>query len=59
MKSADGREKRTKFIGEVFNPSTFTCSAEIVHILESISTSDWEHTSIKIVDALARADIAL
>ncbi|KAF9466380.1 hypothetical protein BDZ94DRAFT_1319635 [Collybia nuda] len=57
-KSKGGREKRTRFIGEVFNSSVLTCGAEITHILGSISSNDWELTSTKIMDALARADLA-
>ncbi|KAH7930861.1 hypothetical protein BV22DRAFT_1115973 [Leucogyrophana mollusca] len=56
--TTSGRAKRTQFVNEVFgSPKVFKCSAEIVEILENVSTSAWEYTAAKVTDALARSDI--
>jgi hypothetical protein len=55
----NGLEKRNAFIKEVFDPTVFTCSGEIVHFLTTVSTNDWEETFLRILDILGRADITL
>ncbi|KAH7916007.1 hypothetical protein BJ138DRAFT_763770 [Hygrophoropsis aurantiaca] len=58
IKQNSGKAKRTHFIQEVFGSSKwFLCSSEIIQILQNVSTSAWEHTAAKIIDALARSDI--
>ncbi|TFK42893.1 hypothetical protein BDQ12DRAFT_297633 [Crucibulum laeve] len=52
-----GRGKRTAYIKETFNPAFFTCSEEIITLLENITTIDWSVTAIKIMDTLATSDI--
>jgi hypothetical protein len=58
--SPSGRTKRTQFIKDVFDsPQTFTCGQEVMQVLESVSTSDWETTAMSIIDILAESNIAL
>jgi len=57
-KSRDGLEKRNAFIGEVFDPAIIAGSKEVVQILKTISTTDWETTFLKVLDILASADIS-
>ncbi|KAF8892601.1 hypothetical protein BD779DRAFT_1784199 [Infundibulicybe gibba] len=54
---AGGREKRTEFINQVFDPLTFSTGREIVGLLNSISSTDWDVTSLKIMDILAETDM--
>lgn len=56
--SKDGLEKRDAFIQEVFDPTNFAGSKEVVHTLKTISVTDWEATFLKILDILARFDIS-
>ena len=60
--SAPGRARRTAFIHSVFGstapPEVAAVGLEIAQILENVPTSDWEETSVKIVDALARGNVA-
>lgn len=59
-KTEQGKLKRTEFIQELFgSDSQFSCSQELVDILQYISSSRWEDTAMKIIDALARSDITL
>jgi hypothetical protein len=54
--------QRVKFIRDVFVvalPSHAQVGQEIVPILEEILLSDWDVTTAKIVDVLARSRIAL
>jgi len=53
-----GRVKRTQFIQKVFDTSLFICSREIIHSLESISSSDWSKTASNIMELLAGSDIS-
>jgi hypothetical protein len=57
-KSRGGLNKRDAFIHEVFDPAMVAGSEEVVHILKTISVTDWEATFLKILDILARADIS-
>ncbi|KAG1756292.1 uncharacterized protein EDB91DRAFT_1192061 [Suillus paluster] len=53
-----GKAKRTEFINELFGSEKhFSCSQELVGILQYISSSHWEDTTMKVIDALARSDI--
>jgi hypothetical protein len=54
-----GREKRSKYIREVFDPSIFKCSEMVVEHLEHISNPDWSITSMKIIKTLADSDLSL
>lgn len=56
-KPKGGQEKRSQFISEVFNPSFCACSEVVVEILTSLSTSEWDAVSLRIIDALGRSDI--
>ncbi|OAX41305.1 hypothetical protein K503DRAFT_516440 [Rhizopogon vinicolor AM-OR11-026] len=57
-KTEQGKAKRTEFIQELFGSDRhFSCSQELVDILQYISSSHWEDTAMKIMDALARSDI--
>ncbi|KAI0717578.1 hypothetical protein C8T65DRAFT_737905 [Cerioporus squamosus] len=60
--SAIGRAKRTAFIHSVFKgtapPEATTIADTICELLEDIPSSDWEETSINIVDAFARGNIS-
>lgn len=58
-KSRDGLEKRNTFVDEVFNPAIIAGSKEAVHILKTISTTDWEDTFTRILDVLAKANLSL
>lgn len=49
-------ERRSKFIQEVFDPTRFACSLEMVQLLERASSTGWDATSAKICDALAKSD---
>ncbi|KAF8969811.1 hypothetical protein BDZ97DRAFT_161169 [Flammula alnicola] len=54
-----GRDKRTQFIKEVFDPSIFKYTSDpILGYLESISSPDWSVTSEKIIKVLAEYDIS-
>ncbi|KAG2146912.1 uncharacterized protein EDB93DRAFT_455734 [Suillus bovinus] len=53
-----GTVKRTEFINDLFGSKKhFSCSSELVNLLQYISSSHWEDTVMKIMDALARSDI--
>ncbi|RDB24120.1 hypothetical protein Hypma_008784 [Hypsizygus marmoreus] len=52
----DDQESRTRFIKEVFSPTIFTCSGEILALFETLSTGDWEDIFLQLIDILARAD---
>jgi hypothetical protein len=55
-----GKAKRTEFIQELFGSEKhFSCSQELVDILQYISSSNWEDTAMKVMDALARSDVTL
>ncbi|KAG0705163.1 hypothetical protein DFH29DRAFT_302869 [Suillus ampliporus] len=57
-KTEQGKVKRTEFINDLFGSEThFSCSHELVGILQYISSSRWEDTSMKVMDVLARSDI--
>ncbi|KAL0947132.1 hypothetical protein HGRIS_013263 [Hohenbuehelia grisea] len=59
--STSGRAKRTAFIRDVFNsdsPRLFPCGDELVQILQNVASSQWEVTSMKIIDVLATSDMA-
>ncbi|EDR14922.1 uncharacterized protein LACBIDRAFT_322344 [Laccaria bicolor S238N-H82] len=56
-KPKGGQEKRSQFISEVLNPSFCACSEVVVEILTSLSTSEWDAVSLRIIDALGRSDI--
>ena len=59
-KGAEERMRRKNFIHQVFSmtkPLHPHCN-ELVQILETINSPDWEETSAKIIDILAR-DLAL
>lgn len=52
--------KWTKFINDLFGSNKiFTCSSELVNILQCITSSCWESTVMKIMDALAYSNITL
>ncbi|TBU29160.1 hypothetical protein BD311DRAFT_806382 [Dichomitus squalens] len=59
--SASGRTRRTAFIHSVFlqtaPPESAVVAKEITDLLERVSSSDWDETSLQIVDALARSSI--
>jgi hypothetical protein len=58
--SSSGRAKRTEFIRDVFDsPQKFTCGEELIQVLESVATADWETTAMKIIDILAKSDVTL
>lgn len=57
-KSKGGLEKRSAFIHEVFDPATIAGSEQVVHVLKTISVTDWETTFLKILDILAGADVS-
>ncbi|KAI0751808.1 hypothetical protein C8Q80DRAFT_599396 [Daedaleopsis nitida] len=61
-KSSSGRAQRTTFIHSVFEstapPELAHTGRQITEILEHVPTSDWEETSYRIVDALARGNVA-
>ena len=61
--TASGRAERTAFIRSVFKspspPEVSDAGAEICNLLENVPTSNWEETSVKIVDALASANVVL
>lgn len=53
-----GATKRTEFIKSLFGSEKhFSCSSELVDILQYISSSHWEDTVMKILDTLAESDI--
>ena len=54
-----GRERRSHFIKEVFDPSIFKCSDLVIEHLEHISNPDWSITSMKIIKTLADSDPSL
>ncbi|KAG1891502.1 hypothetical protein F4604DRAFT_419051 [Suillus subluteus] len=57
-KTEKGTAKRTEFINNLFGSEKhFSCSQELVDILQYISSSHWEDTVMNIMDALARSDI--
>ncbi|KAL6306614.1 hypothetical protein BKA93DRAFT_149887 [Sparassis latifolia] len=59
--SNSGRAKRAAFIHSVFlsspPPEVGNVGKELVEILERVSSQDWEDTAIRIVEALANANI--
>jgi hypothetical protein len=57
-KARGGLEKRDAFIHEVFDPVMISGSEEVVHILKTISVTDWEATFLKIFDILAKGNIS-
>ncbi|KAF8877621.1 hypothetical protein BD779DRAFT_1242099 [Infundibulicybe gibba] len=57
LTSVKGQKKRTEFINQVFDPPTFSTNREIVGLLNSISSTDWDVTSLKIMDILAETDM--
>lgn len=54
-----GREKRSHYIKEVFDPSIFKCSDLVIEHLEHMSNPDWSITSMKIIKTLADSDLSL
>jgi hypothetical protein len=55
-----GRDKRTAFIKDVFDPVVFKDTGNKIHkLLEDISTPDWSVTAEKIVKILAENDLSL
>ncbi|KAI0640582.1 hypothetical protein C8Q79DRAFT_445049 [Trametes meyenii] len=60
--SASGRAKRTAYIHSVFKscvpPEALGLGAEICELLENVPTSNWEDTAMKIVDVLAKGNLA-
>ena len=60
--SASGRVRRTAFIHSVFlqtaPPESVAVAKEISDLLEQVSSSNWDETSLKIADALARSSIS-
>ena len=60
-KSATGRAQRTTFIHSVFRntapPELAHIGDKVADILEHVPTSDWDETSLKIVEALAKGSI--
>jgi len=53
-----GKEKRTKFLKEVFDATVFKGSQRILQALEIIS-HDWTAVVAKIIHILAETDIRL
>lgn len=57
-----GRAKRTSFIHSVFKgtapPEAAAIADSIIDLLENVPSSDWDETSIKIVDAFAEGNIS-
>ncbi|KAG1754268.1 hypothetical protein EDB19DRAFT_1665522 [Suillus lakei] len=57
-KTEQGKAKRMEFINDLFGSEKhFSCSHELVSILQYISSTHWEDTVMKVMDALARSDI--
>lgn len=55
-----GRAERRAFIRAVFvdsNPDDAKTGAELAHMVEHVSTPDWEQTATRIVEALAASNI--
>ncbi|KAH7889756.1 hypothetical protein F5I97DRAFT_1847069 [Phlebopus sp. FC_14] len=53
-----GTLKRAKFVKEVLgSPKLFKCNAELLDIMHKISSTNWDDTAARIVDALGRTDI--
>ncbi|KAM5540703.1 hypothetical protein V8D89_005734 [Ganoderma adspersum] len=59
--STSGRERRTAFVQSVFlrtaPPESSTTGREIADLLERVSSSDWDETSLKLVNVMARCSI--
>jgi hypothetical protein len=56
-----GREKRTKFVREVFvdgSPEGFKHGEHIARMMESVLKTEWEATALRIVEFLAGSDIS-
>ncbi|KAF9451200.1 hypothetical protein P691DRAFT_773297 [Macrolepiota fuliginosa MF-IS2] len=51
--TASGREKRTQFIKEVFNPTSFPNYQEILSVLDAVIIKDWSITTQRISDLMA------
>ncbi|KAF8163000.1 hypothetical protein B0H34DRAFT_856593 [Crassisporium funariophilum] len=54
----DGREKRSQFIKNVFPSTLFKCSELVIQHMESITSTDWSVTAVKIMETLAHSDIS-
>ncbi|KAJ3009534.1 hypothetical protein NUW54_g2748 [Trametes sanguinea] len=59
--SSAGRVKRTAYIHSVFQscapPEVVSAGTEIAELLENVPTSNWDETSLKIVEVISRANI--
>ncbi|KAK0483422.1 hypothetical protein IW261DRAFT_948183 [Armillaria novae-zelandiae] len=51
-------DKRRRFLHLVFDPTLFTCSAQLIKILSSPPTTDWETLSVEIIAMLSKSDIS-
>ncbi|CAA7267620.1 unnamed protein product [Cyclocybe aegerita] len=54
----DGKDKRARFIEEVFDPGLFSNFREIVEHLQTLSSPEWSATSAKIIKSLASSDLS-
>ncbi|KAJ3507612.1 hypothetical protein NLJ89_g6203 [Agrocybe chaxingu] len=54
----DGKDKRARFVEEVFDPALFSTSREIVQHLQASSSPEWSATSAKIIKSLASSDLS-
>ncbi|KAK0197310.1 hypothetical protein F5146DRAFT_1014979 [Armillaria mellea] len=50
-------DKRRRFLQLVFDPMLFAGSAQLIKILSSPSTTDWETLSVEIIATLSKSDI--
>ncbi|CDO76346.1 hypothetical protein BN946_scf185011.g10 [Trametes cinnabarina] len=59
--SSSGRAKRTAYIQSVFTscapPEVASAGSEIAELLEHVPSSNWDESALKIVGAMARANI--
>ncbi|KAK0228342.1 hypothetical protein IW262DRAFT_1455585 [Armillaria fumosa] len=50
-------DTRRRFLQLVFDPMLFACSAQLIQILSSPPTTDWETLSVEIIATLSKSDI--
>ncbi|KAK0503049.1 hypothetical protein EDD18DRAFT_616363 [Armillaria luteobubalina] len=50
-------DRRRRFLQLVFDPMLFACSAQLIQILSSPPTTDWETLSVEIIATLSKSDI--
>ena len=54
-----GRAKRAAFVQDVFLQPDIGYGKELIQILEHTEQEDWSHTSVRLMDVLAKHDLSL